>query len=39
LDEIKEEGEFVVPPVEMFENTLVIFDDTEERESKDIEKI
>jgi len=39
LEEIEEEGEFVVPPVEMFEDTLVIFDDTEKHESKDIEKM
>jgi hypothetical protein len=39
LDEIEEEGEFVVPPVEMFQDTLVIFDDTEKHESKDIEKM
>jgi hypothetical protein len=28
LDETEEEGKFIVPPVEMFEDTLVIFDDT-----------
>ena len=39
LEEIEQEGEYVVPPVEMFEDTLVIFDDTEKHESKDIEKM
>ncbi len=39
LDEVEEEGDYTVPPVEMFEDVFVIFDDTEKHESKDIEKM
>jgi hypothetical protein len=39
LEEVEEEGDYTVPPVEMFENVFVIFDDTEKHESKEIEKM
>jgi hypothetical protein len=39
LDEVEEEGDYTVPPVEMFEDVFVIFDDTEKHESKEIEKM
>jgi hypothetical protein len=39
LEEVEEEGDYTVPPVEMFEDVFVIFDDTEKHESKEIEKM
>jgi hypothetical protein len=39
LEEIDEERDYTVPPVELFQNVFVIFDDTEKHESKDIEKM
>jgi hypothetical protein len=39
LKEVEDEGDYTVPPVEMFEDVFVIFDDTEKHESKEIEKM
>ncbi|MCS7318244.1 MAG: ATP-binding protein [Candidatus Dojkabacteria bacterium] len=39
LEEVEEEGDYTPPPVEMFKNIFIIFDDTEKHESKDIEKM
>jgi hypothetical protein len=39
LEEVEDERDYTVPPVELFQNVFVIFDDTEKHESKEIEKM
>jgi hypothetical protein len=39
LAEVEEENDYIVPPVELFENVFVIFNDTEKHESKEIVKM